>query len=411
MDIRVVAIIILEALFAYLLLIRAGLLENRLRTVAAVLLICAALLVRIYFLDYETLDYKNFLSGWVDFFRLNGGFSALKYSVGNYNIPYLYFLALFSYSTIPDLYLIKLLSVFFDIVLAYSVCRIVGLYTEGTLRSCFSFFAVLFLPTVFLNGAVWGQCDSIYVALALLAVWFVLSERPVLGMIFITLSFGFKLQAVFIMPVFAVFVFQRKIKWQHLFIFPLTYILLILPAVIAGRPILETVTLYFDQTGSIGSGLNYNSPSLFALWDFAEDPDSEKLSRVGIIAAFAYMVILLAAGYFFRDRLKGRSFLIFCALMVLGIPFLLPHMHDRYFYPADIMTLALAFVLPVSSVCSAAVEFASLLGYHAYLKLRYLLVMKYGTLFNGLSLVILSVLFICELIHTDLQDSTEIPED
>ena len=54
-------------------------------------------------------------------------------------------------------------------------------------------------------------------------------------------------------------------KLWHFLVFPAVYVLLMLPAVIAGRPLLDTITLYFDQMGSVGSGLNYNSPSVTPL--------------------------------------------------------------------------------------------------------------------------------------------------
>mgnify|MGYP000738971575 CR=1 FL=1 len=41
-------------------------------------------------------------------------------------------------------------------------------------------------------------------------------------------------------------------------------------------------------------------------------------------------------------------------------------------------TLALAFAFPVYFPTALLTEFASLLGYHAYLKMRYLLPMHYG---------------------------------
>ena len=107
----------------------------------------------------------------------------MKDPIGNYNIPYLYFLAFFSYLPVKDLYLIKSLSIFFDIILAYSVCMTVSLFCNNRwLRIC-SFFAVLLWPTVILNGAYWGQCDSIYTSLALLGIYCALSDRPVRSMI------------------------------------------------------------------------------------------------------------------------------------------------------------------------------------------------------------------------------------
>ena len=82
----------------------------------------AALLVRAVCFDYVSSDYENFISVWMEFFRLNGGFRAIAQDIGDYNVPYLYMLAGISYLKIPDLYLIKWFSVLFDVLLAWAVC-------------------------------------------------------------------------------------------------------------------------------------------------------------------------------------------------------------------------------------------------------------------------------------------------
>ena len=102
MDITVAILICMEALLAYWLLYRSGILRSTLSVVLSALLLGAAFGLRVWCLDYETLDYQNFLTVWVDFFRQNGGFSALRYPIGNYNIPYLYFLALNTKNTQKD---------------------------------------------------------------------------------------------------------------------------------------------------------------------------------------------------------------------------------------------------------------------------------------------------------------------
>ena len=66
-------------------------------------------------------------------------------------------------------------------------------------------------------------------------------------------------------------------------------------------------------------------------------------------------------------------------LLAVGIPFLLPHMHDRYFFAADILTVIMAFACGKYFAAAPLSQFASLLGYHAYLKMRYLLPMSYGS--------------------------------
>ena len=376
MDIRVILMLAAVGAFALILLYKEGLLKKPAPIVAAVVLTALALVLRALVFGYETLDYQNFLTRWVDFFRQRGGWRALSEPVGNYNIPYLYFMALFSYSSVKDLYLIKLLSTVFDVLLAYSAMRLVSRWQKSVWLRLGCFFTVLLWPTVFLNSAVWAQCDSIYVALALLGIDLALDDRPVLAMTCMALSFGFKLQAVFILPVCAVLWMQGKFRWYHFLVFPAVYVLLVLPAVIIGRPFMDTVLLYFGQTGSIGTGLNYNSPSVFELIRGVADTDAA--SKAGIVGAFAYMLAVLGVCFIGHRRLNDQAVFAAAVLLAVGIPFLLPHMHDRYFYAADILTLALAFAFPVYSPAALLTEFASLLGYHAYLKMRYLLPMRYG---------------------------------
>ena len=376
MDIRVILLLCAEALFALFLLYRSGNLKKPSLWAVSVLLLALAFVSRAMVFDYETLDYQDFLTHWVDFFRFNGGFAALDTPVGNYNIPYLYFMALFSYSGIKDLYLIKLLSVFFDVVLAYGSMMLLGKYAQSPVRRLACFFTVLFLPTVFLNGAVWGQCDSIYVALTVMSIVLALDGKPVRAMIFIALSFGFKLQAVFLMPVFAVLLIAGKVKLKHFLVFPLTYVILVLPAVIAGRPFLDTLLLYFGQTGSIGDALNYNSSSLFAILERVQN--TALASRLAILAAFLFMLLVIALVFFGRKQMTNRVILGAAVLFAIGIPFLLPHMHDRYFFAADIMTVIMAFAAFEYFPGAFLVQFGSLLGYHAYLKMRFLLPMRYG---------------------------------
>ncbi len=391
MDISAVIILLLEGLFALALLYKEGLIKKPAPAIVSAVLVVLAMGLRLAVFDYETLDYQNFLTVWVDFFRQHGGFAALKYPVGNYNIPYLYFLALFSYFDVKDLYLIKLLSVFFDVVLAYAAMKLVRLAADSPRRALTVFFVTLFLPTVFLNGALWGQCDSCYAALALLGIYLALADRPVLSMVCAALSFGFKLQAVFILPVYAVLWMMGKFRLRHFLVFPLTYVLLVLPAVIAGRPFADTVLLYLGQTGSIGTGLNYNSSSLFAILKVTGD--ETRAGNLGILAAFMFMFAVLGLCFFRRKNLNGRAVTAAALLLSAGIPFLLPHMHERYFFGADALSLVLAFVDPMFAAAALLMQFASLLGYHAYLKMRYLLPMSRG----AWAVLLVMILALCSL--------------
>ena len=193
MDVRICLLLAAEAGLALVLLWSAGVLWKPAHVLCAALLLAAAFVLRGLCLNYETSDYTQFLTVWVDFFRTHGGLAALREPVGNYNVPYLTFLALISGSSLSDLHLIKLFSIFFDVVLAWSVMQLVGLFRREAAWKLTAFFLVLFWPTVVLNGALWGQCDSVYASLAVLSVYLVLAGHPLLGVISIGAAFSFKL--------------------------------------------------------------------------------------------------------------------------------------------------------------------------------------------------------------------------
>ncbi len=361
-----------------LLLLRAeGVLNKPLPLFVAAAGILLAFGLRAACMNHVTADYTQFLTVWVQHFREHGGFAGIASYKGNYNIPYLYFLALFSGSSVSDLYLIKLLSILFDVVLAWGCLRLVGHFRQGEGVRLAAFLGALLLPTVLLNGAYWGQCDGIYVAFAIWALYFALRKKGVWSMIFMALSFAFKLQAVFFLPVYLLFLINGRVKFWHLLVFPAAYLVIVLPAVLLGKPLWETVTLYFNQTGSIGDGLNYNSPSMFAL---IRTPYSDLLSTLGILAAFAFIFCVYAAFLGKRGRATDEALLSAALALVIAIPFLLPHMHDRYFYGADVLSFAAALILPRLAPTPVLCSFASLLGYHAYLRGRYLLPMSWGAI-------------------------------
>ena len=379
--------LIMIAALALLILWFEGVANTAKRICICAALIAIAMILRGLAFDYRTGDYNDFLSHWVEFYREKGGFEGLAFSMGNYNLPYTYFLALFSYMDVPDLYLIKLLSVFFDVILAWGAARLVYIFTDRRTSILAAFFVTLYLPTVYLNGALWGQCDSIYAAFAVWSVVFALSDRPILSVISVALSFAFKLQAVFIMPVFLIFLFARRMKWYHLAAFPITYAATTLPAVIAGRPFMDAILLYFNQAETVGSALNYNSPSVFSLIPWGAEVNEKLLSEVGIVLAFLFLFLLFLHCWLRRESLGNRELLICSLLIAVAVPWFLPHMHDRYFFIADALSVALAFVMPPLCFVPVLCSFASGICYYAYLKMRFLMPLSYG----GIAMLIVIV--------------------
>lgn len=395
--------LLLLGVLAFVILWAEGALKSKGALFAAAGLILAAMVLRGLCMEHETLDYQNFLAKWVQRLREQGGFAGLRYNIGNYNVPYLYFLALFSYSKLRDLYLIKLLSILFDVMLAWCSLRLTRLFTDNPAKQLGAFFVSLFLPTVVLNGAYWGQCDAIYVAFALWSLYFALDDKPIAAVCFIALSFAFKLQAVFLMPVFLLFLFARKMKWWHLVFFPLTYVAAILPAVLLGRPFKSTLLLYLNEASSVGGALNYNSASVFAF--FRGEQNAELLAKLGIVAAFAFLLLLYAFCFLRRTRLDNRALLAASLLIAVAVPYFLPHMHDRYFFLADVLSMVFAFHFVTLIHVPVCVSFASLMGYHAYLTMRWFLDKPQSMAWGAAALALVILTLIATLAATLAQSS------
>lgn len=389
-----VVLLYLELLLVLGLLWREGLLKTRRELVLGLLFAAGTFVLRYAAMDHETYDYIDWISRWVQHFRDNGLWQGLGMEIWacNYNVPYLYFLAIFAQLPIDDLYTVKLLSILFDILLAYGVLKIVSLFCESTGRRMIAFLGTLWLPTVFLNGAYWGQCDSMYVALSIWSLYLVLTDRPLAGVAVYALSFSLKLQAIFMMPLFLAFIIARKMKFWQLFAFPVTYVLTLLPAVLAGRNFLDLLLLYYNNTDSIGTGLNYNSSSMYAISEFP-NIDQGLASAIGIVLAFGLCAVVYL--WLLRRRKYIDNSVLLAAAMVLclGIPFFLPHMHERYFFLADILAFTIAVIYPWESLLPVLVSFGSLLGYYAYLKFRFLMPMMYGG-FAMLFALLLAIVFL-----------------
>lgn len=389
-----VCLIMIFAL-ALLLLWREKLFESKALFAAAFAFTALALVIRASLLDFESGDYLTFLAPWTQFFRDNGGFAALRYSLGNYNPPYMYFLALFSYFDISELYLIKLLSVLFDVLLAWACMKLLGLYTGSRAKLLGVFLAVLFLPTVVINGAYWAQCDSIYAFFGINALYLGLRGRGCASMVSLAACLAFKLQAVFIIPVFFILLLAKKLRWRQLLVFPAAYIVFMLPALLAGRPFVETMTLYFAQAGTVGDAMNYNAPSLTSMFQWSGN--TESWSTLLIAAAFALVLASYAVAAVKRRELDDTVFLGFALLLAMGIPYLLPHMHDRYFFISGVLALVLAFrdrrFFPIPLLA----ELASLHCYYAYFVRYYLVHPRIGGIFMLIALLLTAAYIIVHM--------------
>lgn len=351
-------------------------------------IVCFALVLRIVYFDYASNDYNAFLLSWVSQLHDAPGFSGLSANIGDYNMPYLYLLLPISKIPITSLYTIKLISIAFDLILAFFVMKVISLKFPSAIIQLAAFGIALLLPTVILNGGCWAQCDAIYAAFILAFFYYCLKDMPVLGVIMLGIAFSFKLQTIFIIPILIIFLFKKKIKLWHSVIFISTFFVLLVPALLAGKPFYDTISIYVKQTGQYPN-LQMNAPSVFQF--VGSGADFGTFNLLGIIVAAIAVIALLLLAYYYKDRLNQKDFITFALLFTLTIPFLLPRMHDRYFFVAEIFALIFAFYNPRRFYIPIIVTFASLVSYTYYLMNGFLIIDQKFTaasLFLAIALVL-----------------------
>ena len=295
----------------------------------------AALALRFYVFDAVSTDYTNFLSRWLAQMRLLPGVEPITTPIGDYNMPYLYYLFFISRTNLYDLYMIKILSVVFDFVLALGSAKLISLFTKNEFAPLLAFFGALFAPTLFLNSAYWGQCDGIYTALSVWALYFALSKRPKTSLVFFALAFSFKMQAIFILPVIIFLVLKHKISLKHLSLLPVAFFMTLVPSLLCGRSFYDTFSIYLDQTSSYPE-LTLNCPTIWALFSEHEF-DIFGTAALFLAGAAVFTFIAFVANY--KDRLNNTLLFDAAFILVLLMPFFLPRMHERYFYLAEALSL------------------------------------------------------------------------
>lgn len=328
-----------------------------------ILLGAFALFARFSLLPYVSGDYVNFLSPWFDALKNAGGLPGIGLSLGDYTPPYIYILSILTYLPLSGLYSIKLVSILFDFVLAIAVMRTVYLTGRNKTAAIGAYAAVLFLPTVLLNSAFWAQCDGLFTAFLIFSLCAYLRNKPLAGTVYFSIAFCFKLQAIFFAPLLVFLWIKNRIKLRHLLAIPGVYLLSILPAWIAGRPLGELLTIYVQQTGQY-SGISLNAPNLYI---FIEGNTGSALSTAAIFLCGGLVLLFLYLLYLQNTPVTKTEIVRVALFFALLLPYFLPHMHERYFYVADILAILYAFACPQRFYLPILVGGASLAAYIPFL--------------------------------------------
>lgn len=305
------------------------------------------LFILLLFVRYSVLDLTNgdhqLILTWYDFLKQNGVMGLADDVFSNYPPAYLYLLWVFTLVSefITPAHALKIIPTLFDIISAIAIFKIARLKFNDD-KPYLLTVIFLSLPTVTFNSTGWGQIDSAYGCFLLVCFYFLLKEKPLHAVIAFGIGFSFKAQAIFLLPFLGIMFLWKKINWYYFFIPLIIYILFALPTILLGRSWESILLLYVGQAGQFQNLARYAPNLYFVIPNDYFHPVFEIGFGIFIISMLAWAWINWKANPPFTQKKIALTALASVAL----VPFLLPKMLDRYFYPADILSFAVAILLP-----------------------------------------------------------------
>ena len=333
-----------------------GHIDKHSRLLFVVLAAAIGLLIRWAGRDFVSLDMRDALLPWFDQIKAAGGLSALSSQVGDYGLLYQTIISLMTYVDISPIYQYKLLSVVFDAALAvmaalvYKDLMLNGLNGKAQTvsrevhesiltRSALVGVLVWLLPTVMLNSAYWGQCDSIYAFFCLATLYQLRRGSYLFAFVLLGLAFSCKLQTIFIVPFIAVYYLITK-RFSVVYIL-LSVAVMWLMGVVAfayGRGLLAPLQIYYGQSSHYE--LMYLSfPSFWVL--LGDDYWGFKWYAIffTLCVVVTGMYVCLNHRRFLHSRV---NYYCVVAWFIWSMVLFLPCMHDRYAYLLDLLLVMMA---------------------------------------------------------------------
>jgi Gpi18-like mannosyltransferase len=324
---------------------------------------------------------------WYQHFYRKGMASLANADFSNYTPAYLYMMwgtRLFS-NWFGSMVAVKIIPTAFDFLSAFAIFLIARIRFNDDKPYLFS--ALFFtLPTVMFNSTGWGQIESLYTSFLLLCTYFLLKNKPLYALIMFGIAFSFKSQSIFFLPFLGILFLKGRIRWWHFLLIPLIYVVLAIPAALIGRSWSSIFLIYVGQVGQYYS-LSMSAPNLYIFV-----PDS--FYKIGVWLGMVLFAMAMACWGWINWREKviygSRQIILMALASLVLVPFVLPKMHDRYFYPADVFSFAAVIFVPEMWPVPILCQLISVLSYSVFiLNASYRYVMAAALINTGVVIYIL----------------------
>ena len=312
-------------------------------------------------------DWLMYWDPWISDLK-EMGFSYLATDRYDYTPTFVYILWAISRLPINPMTAYKGLHCVLDFVAAGILGKMIWKVTGSKRKGILSYGLFLIVPTIWANSALWAQCDIIFMTFLLLCFYFLFEERPCIAMFFYGMAFVFKLQSLFIFPFLVILWVNKKVDLKHFLWIPALYFLSIVPAWIAGRPLMDLINIYMAQGAQDVWSLSIKWPNIYQI--IGNQFFLLEYASAGTWLILGILMVILYAMAQKRYRITKEFIVQMALFFAILTPWFLPHMHERYGCVADILAIIYAmmntkkFYFPLVQIL---VSFNSYMAYLSHL--------------------------------------------
>ena len=312
-------------------------------------------------------DWLMYWDPWISDLK-EMGFSYLATDRYDYTPTFVYILWAISRLSINPMTAYKGLHCVLDFVAAGILGKMIWKVTGSKRKGILSYGLFLIVPTIWANSALWAQCDIIFMTFLLLCFYYLFEDRPCKAMFFYGMAFVFKLQSLFIFPFLVILWVNKKVDLKHFLWIPALYFLSIVPAWIAGRPLMDLINIYMAQGAQDVWSLSIKWPNIYQI--IGNQFFLLEYASAGTWLILGILMIILYAMAQKRYRISNEFIVQMALFFAILTPWFLPHMHERYGCVADILAIIYAmmntkkFYFPLVQIL---VSFNSYMAYLSHL--------------------------------------------
>ena len=349
------------------------------RPILMALVTAIVLFAEFKIITYPANDLTGIVFSWTRTIKQNG-FGTFWKTKADYSPIFLFFCAIIS--LFPEgekitvnnvtyeknwIYLFKGFYFLCVIGMAIGVYLITKRLTKDKNKSTIAYIVTLVLPTVIMNSAVWGNSDSTLGVTLVFALYFAMLRKDYLAFLFLGLSFGNKLQAVFLLPFFVYLILNRKLKLHATVFMVFGLMATFIPSWICGAPFTQPFEFIGVQMGR-WNNLTYGCANMWHLLNFKGDIVGKGATWIGL----ALIGVLVAVIHMRRiDLDNDHNYMKVAILMIFAVIFFLPHMHERYFYVIEVLVIVYAIISPKRFYFVPLMQLSGAIAYYHYLSGKY----------------------------------------